>query len=118
MRDKDQQLIWETYLSEDETTSTGEDIIDTLERSADYDIVEDKREGNVRKVTFGHIQKAITLEVLSSGETVAFVQLKWQTADSKFPNNKDYGPDKIAKGPLTIMVDLQQIETKSIDRIP
>ena len=117
MNDKDQKLLWEAYLAEDETTSTGKDIIDTLERSADYDIVEDKREGNVRKVTFGHIQKAITLEVLSAGETVAFVQLKWMTPDSEFPRNRDYGPDKIAKGPVTIMVDLQDIEKQSIDRV-
>ena len=114
---KDQQLIWEAYLTEDETTSTGENIIDALERSTDYNIVQDKREGNVRKVVFGHIQKAITLEVLSSGETVAFVQLKWMTPDSEFSNNRDYGPDKIAKGPLTIMVDLQNIEQQAIDRI-
>tara|TARA_R110000751_G_scaffold289447_2_gene395687 strand:- start:77 stop:496 length:420 start_codon:yes stop_codon:yes gene_type:complete len=113
----DLKLIWEAYLAEDETTSTGEDIIDALEKDPEYRIQKDKRNEDIRMVVFAHVDKAITLEVLSKGETVAFVQTKWVTSDSEFPRNKDYGPDKIAKGPLTIMVDLEKIKEEAIGRI-
>jgi hypothetical protein len=67
-------------------------------------------------VVFGHVDKAITLEVLSKGQTVVFVQIKWMF-HMELERNKDYGPDKIAKGPLTIMVDLEKIKEQAMNRV-
>ena len=106
----------ETRPHRDETTSTGKDIIAALEEDPEYHIQEDKRNEDIRMVVFGHVDKAITLEVLSKGQTVVFVQIKWMSPDSEFERNKDYGLDKIAKGPLTIMVDLEKIKEQAIDR--
>ena len=112
----DLKLIWEAYLAEDETTSTGEDIIDALENDPEYKRVREEHNEDVKMIVFGHIHKAITLEVLSRGDTVAFVQIKWMSPDHEFERNRDYGPDKIAKGPLTIMMDLDHIKGQSIHR--
>lgn len=110
MRDIDQKMIFEAYLAEDETTSTGRDIIDALSRSDNYEIVRDKHEDATRMIVFRHILKPITVEVLSSGETVAFMQIKWMVPGEEFARNMDYGPDKVAQGPLTLMMNLQRIE--------
>ena len=103
---KDTKLLWEAYLAEDETTSTGEDIIDALENDPEYQRQQEKHNEDIRMIIFGHVDKAISIEVLSRGETVAFVQIKWVCADSDYPKNKDFGPDKIAKGPVDIMLHL------------
>jgi hypothetical protein len=105
----------ETRPHRDETTSTGKDIIAALEQDPEYHIQEDKRNEDIRMVVFGHVDKAITLEVLSKGQTVVFVQIKWMF-HMELERNKDYGPDKIAKGPLTIMVDLEKIKEQAMNR--
>ena len=116
----------ETRPHRDETTSTGEDIIAALEQDPEWtrqreervEDIPDKhgRDRQIHMLIFGHADKAISIEVLSRGDTVAFVQIKWMTSDGEYPRNKDYGPDKIAKGPLTIMVDLEKIKEQAIDR--
>jgi len=118
MRDKEAQLIWETYL--DDASVEGYKILQAFETpDSGYKLAVNKTgdDPTVGMIIYKHEMLPITVELLGRGKVLAFMQIKWMDpSKDEFPLNKDFATPTIEKlGAEGILKILSDIERSIID---
>tara|TARA_R110002051_G_scaffold8508_4_gene35503 strand:- start:3615 stop:3977 length:363 start_codon:yes stop_codon:yes gene_type:complete len=114
MRDKDAQLIWETYL--DDASVEGYKILQTFEApDSSYKLAVNKKgdDPTAGMIIYKHKMLPITVELFGQGKVLAFMQIKWMDpSKDEFPLNKDFAGPTIerlrAEGILKILSDIER----------